>query len=242
VPSDVPARHDAGPRGRREAKKDRETLTATPRPSGWWYVLGAGLVVLGPLTVMYVGMVHLERRVAAMPRAEMPSRLALEIGPGEYDLYLEEQSVIDGRTYYSPDYPGLVCKLIHEAEGRILPVTTSSTSTSYRVASYSGRSIGSFRVDDAGVYLVACEVPRPPDAPRGTGGRRFVIAVGADVGRTAIASVAGTFGSMLAGLAMLLVVRSKRKKWFRAHPPPPAPPATPPLPDQPPPRSVPAGV
>jgi hypothetical protein len=197
-------------------------------------------------------MVDLERRVAAMPRAEMPSRLALDIEPGEYDVYLEEESFINGHTHFSPDYPGLVCKLIHEAEGRILPVTTSSTSTSYRVTSYSGRSIGSFRVDEAGVYLVACDAPRPPDAPREKGYGRFVIAVGADVGGTAVASVAGTFGSVLAGLAMLLVVRSKRKKWFRAHPPPLAPtappllpptppPEEPPLSDQPPPRSVPTG-
>jgi hypothetical protein len=205
----------------------------TPRPvSGWWYLLGAGLLVLGPAVTVLIGVSRVQSRVEAMPRALMPGTLLADLEPGEYALYREENSIVEGRSVTSTPAFGLSCGVQAEAGGRMVPIVTSSTSTSYTVGSYSGRTIGSFEVVEAGGYRIDCELALPSGMPVGGFEPRVVLAVGSGVTGAILTLVGAAFASALVGLIALLVVRSKRKKWKRAQeqqPPAAAPPPSPPL-------------
>lgn len=230
---------------------------STARPvSGAWYLLGIGLIVFAAPVALQFGQGWLEDRVAGLARARMPGHLVVELDPGEYVLYLEERSVLEGRPYYSPPSIGPICSVIRPTTGERLSIVASSSATGYDTGSYVGRPLGSFRVERSGTYRVACEVPLPANVPARSVGPRFVVALGVGLAAwTVVVPIVVTCAAALAGLVAILVVRSKRRRWFRAHPPPspppppgpppsppPEPPPIPPEPEQPPPRSVPSGI
>ncbi len=233
---------------------------STAKPvSGAWYLLGIGLIVFAAPAAFLFGQGWVEDRVVGMARARMPGHLVVELDPGEYVLYLEERSVLDGRPYYSPPSIGPICSVIQPTTGERVPVVGSSSATGYMTWSYSGRPLGSFRVERGGTYRIDCEVPLPAGAPARSGGPSFVVAVGVGLAAWTVAvPIVVICAAAFAGLVAILVVRSKRRKWFRAHPPPspppsppppgpppsppPEPPPIPPDPEQPPPRSVPSGT
>ncbi|NMC71363.1 MAG: hypothetical protein GYA57_15030 [Myxococcales bacterium] len=196
--------------------------------SGWWYLLGVAVIVLGTAGALILGLTGILQRIAAMPRGLMPGRLALTLQPGEYELYIEERSIIDGQGYVSAHDAGMRCVVVSEATGSTVPITSPSTSSSYTAGSYKGRTAGSFRVEAAGDYRVECEVEPSAVSQPGGAGPRVVVAVGSGIAGAIGWTVGIAVGAIVVGGILVFVVRSQRKRWRLAQrsatPPPSAPP------------------
>jgi hypothetical protein len=219
-------------------------MSVRPQPGGRWYLLGVGIIVLGAGGVLGIGLWRVQEQVESMPRSQFPYPLVVELEPGEYDLYHEERTVIDGSTVEAPAGFGLTCGAIDLATSQVVPVAASSTRDGYSAGPYQGRELGELRVERRGVYRMVCEVSPPRNPVPGERGPRFVIALGRGVPQAIDVTVRWALGLAGVGVLALLVVRSKRKRWFREHRPhePPQAPSVPPSPEQPLPRSVPIGT
>lgn len=74
---------------------------------------------------------------------------------GEYTVFWESTSVVDGRTYASTQLSGLRLKVRAADSGRELEVVGSSTNATYSTGSRVGQSVGAFVVETPGAYVLS---------------------------------------------------------------------------------------
>jgi hypothetical protein len=113
------------------------------RPSGWWYAVGAAIIVLGCGLSVWHGRGATHRAMAAMER---------HTAPGEWDVQLTA-----GRTSFFVESPGAPpqCTLTGPPRAKIIfeepPIVQR-----YDRGGYVGRSFRQAEVDEDGTYHLAC--------------------------------------------------------------------------------------
>jgi len=176
------------------------------KPSAWFYLLGALAILAGISVFVYTllhGIFHITDNLTQIV---VPGEKDLSLLPNlTYTVFLEEQSVVDGRIYSTKEGLGdLTCKLASLSSGKNINLRRARRSTTYNVGQRSGHSVLEFVTQEAGVYHFAC------DYEEGKQGPQVVLAVGAGVAEGIFATIgrsfAAIFGGGILGAAILVTV------------------------------------
>lgn len=189
------------------------------RPSLWHCLWGLPLFLIGGAFSAYTlfhGIVHV---MDSLRQVVVPGSAELHLQRGWYTLFLEEQSVVNGRIYSTTQsVGGLGCRVSSVQNGSAVPIRKSSFSTSYSVGERSGHSVLEFPIQQEGRYTLACDYGESARGPE------VVVAVGSGAGeaisRTVVGGLAGFFGGGGAAVIVVLVVvlRREREKKRLGHP------------------------
>lgn len=188
-------------------------MTQAPkiRPS-WWYASIGVILILGGgglfAYFLFQGLFHL---TDSLTQVVVPGHAELSLNtPATYTIFLEEQSVVNGRIYSTTGpVDGLKCFVTMRPGNEQIPLRRPGMSATYNLGNRSGRSVLEFPVKVAGQYELSC------DYPADTKGPQTVVAVGTGVGekifKTLGASLLSFFGGMGSGALVIALVSIKRK-------------------------------
>ncbi|HSC44722.1 MAG TPA: hypothetical protein VLC94_02775 [Candidatus Acidoferrum sp.] len=185
------------------------------RPS-WWYCLWIlPIAGVGFGLFAYLLWTGVKEATGSLTQIVVPGEKELNLAePGEYTIFLEEQSEVDGRIYSARGaIRGLKCTVAAQSGNEELPVRSLSSTVTYTLSRRSGRSILQFDVANAGVYKIGCAYPENAAAPQ------TVIAVGTGVDtrifNTLLRSLAAFFLTFVVSLTIFLVIVARRDRCRR---------------------------
>lgn len=190
------------------------------RPS-WWYCLWILPVAgVGFSLFAYFLWTGIRAATGSLTQIVVPGEKDLNLAePGEYTIFLEEQSVVDGRFYSAKGaINGLKCTVASKPDNEELPLRNPASSVTYTLSNRSGRSILQFDVPSAGLYKIGCAYPENVSDPQ------TVIAVGTGVDtkifNTLLRSLAAFFLTFAVSLTIFLVIVARRdrcRRYLRAE-------------------------
>lgn len=183
------------------------------QPGIWYYGLAVLIIVLGFAAfagTIYSGITDAESglfRMAAPGGADLFLR-----EPGEYIIYYENNSYINGKFYStSEQIPGLEIHVREKVTGFDLATYPAKSTFTYNLGSRSGRSIMAFATPRAGIYQVNASYS-------GREGPEVVLAIGKGmfegIFSSIMISLAALFGSILIAAIITFVTYSRRRKAF----------------------------
>jgi hypothetical protein len=141
----------------------------------------------------------------------VPGRAEVHLERGWYTVFLEEESVVNGKIYSATQsVSGLACRVSSIQSGLAVGIRKSSSNTTYSVGGRSGRSVLEFPIQQDGSYTFACDYGENAKGPE------VVVAVGSGVGeaisRTVLGGLGAIFGGGGAGLIVVLSVIFRRER------------------------------
>jgi hypothetical protein len=162
-----------------------------------WYLtmlMPLGLCVFGVLAFM-----RLVDNIEGMQRLVVPGERTLTLDKGDYRVFAESESHVDGVAYANNQY-SVRCSL--EADGAPIELESSTAKITYSLGGYAGRSIFKFTMRKAGSAKLACT----------TDDGKAVLAVGTGIGTSIVAGVLtlvfGVIG-IVAAFAIVFVLRRR---------------------------------
>ncbi|MDY7103398.1 MAG: hypothetical protein S0880_19615, partial [Actinomycetota bacterium] len=214
------------------------------RPSGWWYLLGVFMIILGFVLAAVVGVngiVSLDDEVRGFGRVPVPGEAALELDDGDYTVYFEP--TLGTSPDNEPNHGAMLGVVsITDPAGADVALEVYETNFEYSFGGESGFAILTFNAPSQGVYTVtATDAQAAGIAPAGQ------IAIGRSLtdglGRTLLIAI-GVFVLLLVVaigvMIALAVMRGRSKKRIAAAAPQGfgstdgRPPGAPPVPGAPP--------
>lgn len=179
----------------------------TVHPSRRWYGVAVAVFLIGSLLAGVLawrfvsGLVNL---TDSLTQVVAPGSADLALTEtGDYTIFYEYQSVVDGRIYLTGEaVPGLDVSLISKESASQVQLSPPGASTSYSVGDRSGISVLGFSIDQPGVYELSASYPA------GQTGPEVVLAVGPGIGRDILASLGSLLGAgaLFCGSLILAVV------------------------------------
>jgi hypothetical protein len=178
-------------------------MTERIQPGKWRYWLAGALMVLGVLAFA-VFFLSLSSATEDMVQVIVPGEITLDVEePGDFVIFYEPRSVVDGRTFATGELPGMTIQIVSDATGEPVEITEPSTNVSYSVGGRSGESIAVFSVDEPGDYTMRGIYPE------GRTGDEVVLAVGSgSTGAVGAALLIAGFGMVLLIAGIILAVRT----------------------------------
>jgi hypothetical protein len=178
------------------------------------YVLAAICLIAGVGVAVWLGLSVYWRLQNALTRMVVPGTGTLALSePGNYTIYHEVESFVDGQLYAARDIPGLQVTVTGE-DGKPVPVGTPWMSSSYTMSSHSGKSILAFAIATSGNYRLSAEYAG------GRNGPQTVLSIGRDFFWPVFRGIFGAIGSVMAGfaaaLALALTTYFRRQRMQRA--------------------------
>ena len=177
---------------------ERTPMTQGPeiRPSWWYASIGVALALAGNGLFAYFlvhGIFHL---TDSLTQVVVPGDAELSLStPATYTIFLEEQSVVDGRIYSTmQSIAGLNCSVTMLPGSHQIPLERPAISTTYSVGGGSGRSVLEFPAKVPGQCKLVCNYSQ------GTNGPQTVLAVGAGVSEKLAQTVLRSLISMFGGI------------------------------------------
>ncbi|MGH7549193.1 MAG: hypothetical protein ACREK3_00380 [Gemmatimonadota bacterium] len=171
-------------------------------PGRKWYLIAAGVFVLGGILAAAFGFLRLRGLEDEMPQVVVPGSAELQLEePGAYTIFHEAESVVDGRYYAAADVSGLAVEVVSAETGEAVPLEPAGANTTYSLGGRSGRSVLGFEIDQPGAYRIT-------GSYEGGSGPETVLAVGQGFGRKLVFTIVGALGIgfLAAGLAIAIAV------------------------------------
>ena len=170
------------------------TETGEIKPSWWYASIGVVFVLAGAGLFVYFLFHGLSHLTDSLTQVVVPGHKELSLNkPATYTVFLEEQSVVDGRIYSTTEaVNGLNCSVTAQPGGQQIPLHHPRMSTTYNVSGRSGRSVLEFPVKVPGQYELSCNYPEDAKGPQ------TVVAVGAGIGEELLKTLLWCFVSILA--------------------------------------------
>lgn len=141
-------------------------------------------------------------------RVVVPGTDTIELKePGNYTIYFEYRSVVNGKVYDTSNINGLVCKLRDTETGEYVKLENSSSNSTYTVNGREGQSLFSFSINKAGIYEI--------DAVYESGeGEEAVLAIGKGFVLVLVRTILICFGIFFAAIggSIVLFVYTFRKR------------------------------
>ena len=204
---------------------------ATPtkiKPGKGWYWLGALLLaggLLGGLALAVAGFLSLKNTVEDFGRFKVTNgqgsaTVSFE-KPGTYTIYYESHSKVcqdltqsgsgcTTETVRGPKSPPAGLSITISKDGQDLDVSEAKNSFDYTLGDYTGKAVGSVKVDEPGAYSMVVQTRREGD---------FAIALGKDVVSTIVPWLIGALALAVLGVILGLLVliltgvkRGRRKR------------------------------
>jgi hypothetical protein len=183
-----------------------------PPASYYWFaapfpVIGIGLF---PFTLFH-GIFHI---TDGLMQVVVPGTAELLLKKDLYTVFLEKQSVVDGKIYSTQDpVDALACSAKSKSTGEMTNMRRASSSITYNLGSRSGRSVLAFDAPEDGVYEFECKYSEDRKGPE------TVVAVGTGVGERILKMLLTCLGAMFGGVAVaicvflvVLLLRKRAKK------------------------------
>ena len=176
-----------------------------------WFIV-AGVIALAGFAGAFL---YVKPRLAAFDdhtvRVVVPRNTVLVLDkPGNYTIYHEKKSTVDGRYYASDTVNGLSLALTAEATGAAVKLVEPRTETSYTIGNRSGTSIYAFTVDRPGRYRLAANLAGGSDNPKA------VLAISQGMFGALMGAIFGAIAIAFAGLgvagAIVVAVLWQRSK------------------------------
>jgi hypothetical protein len=183
--------------------------------SRMWYLLAAAILAAGAAGAALFLPPRLEALQERLVHVVVPGEAIVSLDQaGDYTIFHEARSVVDGTLYHAEDISGLAVALHSAADGEGVALRHPGATTSYTIAGRSGTSIFSFAIARPGDYRLTAEYADGRREPR------TVLAVGQGVVGGLFAAILGTLaialGGLAAGGAIAVVTFRKRRGAARA--------------------------
>ncbi len=180
-------------------------------PGLWYYGLAILIIIIGFAAFaasIYSGISEAQsglQQIAAPGEAD----LFLQ-GPGEYMIFYENNSYMDGRFYSTGEQiSGLEIHVREKATGHNIATYPANTSFTYSLGSRSGRAMMAFNIERAGIYQFNASYS-------GRMGPEVVLAVGKGMVEGLFSSIMisllALFGSIAVAAVISFVTYRRRKK------------------------------
>lgn len=165
-----------------------------------WYFLAAIPAVLGIVAAILVLLAMLDTRVESMQRVVVPGTHAVSLDARSYIAFGESESRVGGTEYRGAS--AVVCTLTG-AGGSVIDLAVPTTTTKYSIGGYTGSSLYTFTLADAGTYQLACT---------GDAAQPTVIALGQGIVKLLVFPFLAFTGGLIGAFVVFLLVRRKRKR------------------------------
>ncbi len=182
-------------------------------PSKLMYVISGLIFIIGIISFVVVLVTGILSSVNSFDNQVLvPGTRNIELKePGDYNIYFEYRSIVDGRVFETSNINGLVCKLKNIDSGEYIRLENSTVNSSYSVNGREGRSLFSFTIDKAGTYEI--------DASYESGdGEEAVLAIGKGFGVNLLSTIFICFAILfvtIAGAVILFVYTYKKRKLIK---------------------------
>jgi hypothetical protein len=171
-----------------------------------FFLVGGGSFVY----TIFHGVMH---TTDSLTQIVVPGSTELDLRPGQYSVFLEEQSVVNGKVYSTTQsIDGLACHVSSVLSGAAIAIRKASMSTSYSVNGRSGHSVLEFPIQQPGRYRFACDYGESSRGPE------LVVAVGTGVDEAIFGTVLGGLAAFLGGggggliVVLFVVIKREREK------------------------------
>ena len=176
-----------------------------------WFVVAGLIALAGFAGALFYVMPRLGSADAGMIRVVVPGSAVLTLDKaGQYTIYHEKKSTVDGRYYASETVSGLRLRLTDEATGASVKLTEPTMQSNYTIGNKSGASIYAFAIDRPSRYRLAADLAEGRSEPKA------VLAIEQGMLGEMFSLIFGTLAIAFAGLglagAIVLVVLWRRSK------------------------------
>jgi hypothetical protein len=182
------------------------------RPSRLGYAVAGGLLAVAMICIVFAvaGFISMDRQIQHFQRVAVPGETQVTFTePGRYLVYMEGPGMAD-------DHPApahVTVRLEPVNGGPPISVESTNGQTSYQMGGYEGRSVGSFRIGQPGVYRLSADGPTSPSITHVAVGGSIV----GDIAVSAVLIVAAILVG-LASLAVGVITAVRRNNARRATP------------------------
>jgi hypothetical protein len=176
-----------------------------------WFVVAGLIALAGFAGALFYVMPRLGAADADMIRAVVPGNAVLTLDKaGQYTIYHEKKSTVDGRYYASETVSGLRLRLTDQATGTPVKLTEPAVAANYTIGNKTGSSIYAFTIDRAGRYRLAADLAEDRSEPKA------VLSIEQGMLGEMFSLIFGTMAIAFAGLgvagAIVLAVLWRRSK------------------------------
>lgn len=186
-------------------------MDEAPRgPGRIWYLVGAALIALGVLFDAQFLLTRIQGLGADMRQVVVPGSTNLDLAePGEYTIFHERRSVVDGQLYTSFDISGLRVSVVGP-DGAPVSLNQPAMTSRYTFNGREAFSIFTFRVERPGTYRLTAAYADGRTQPQA------VLSVGHDflpaLLITIFSAIAIGFATLGLGTAIFVVTLVKRRR------------------------------
>lgn len=186
------------------------SVTAKPPPGRGWYILACALVFAAVAAMAIFILARISGIGAALLQVVVPGQAELRLDKtGDYTIFHEYLSVVDGKIYESMSISGLRVT-VTAPDGSALALSSPTATGRYNVSGRSGVSVFTFKVVSPGTYRLAAFYEDGRNEPR------TVLAVGSGFVGGILLTVLGAFLIMIvgvgAGVTLAVTVYQRRKR------------------------------
>ena len=179
------------------------------RPSRIWYALAGLLVLLGIALFSQFLVSRLQDLGGELRQVVVPGAANLTLGEaGEYTIFHERRSVVDGQYYASSDISGLRVS-VTGLGGAAIPLDRPAMSSRFTIGGREAFSIFTFRIDQPGTYSLTAAYPDGRAEPKA------VLSVGHDFMAGLLTTIFGAiaigFATFGLGIVIFVVTLVKRR-------------------------------
>ncbi len=170
-------------------------------PGRWRYAAAVVLLLAGLASAGWLLWTRLAEIEAGLVRTAVPGSIVLTLDkPGDYTIFHERRSLIDGKLYIADNITGLRIGVTAEATGAALAVEPVRGSESYSFDGHDGEAVLTFAVKQPGRYRLAARFDD------GRAEAVTVLAVGHDFLGLLLRTLMGTIGLVLGSIVVAAVI------------------------------------
>lgn len=183
------------------------------KPGKKLYVISAVIFTVGIVAFLVVLITGIFSSINSMnSRFVVPGTRVIDLKEtGQYNIYFEYRSTIDGRVFNTRSIEGLMCSMKNTETGEAAEIKNPSMNASYSFPGREGRSIFGFSIDKAGKYEMKTWY-------ESGSGQEAVLAIGKGFGSklvtTVLTSIGILFVSMGLAIGIFLYTLIKRKRYM----------------------------
>jgi hypothetical protein len=181
-------------------------------PSRAWY----GLAIIIFLTGLSLFIMFLLKGILGMTgdmiQVVVPGSRVMELNePGDYTIFHEYRSVVDGKVYASgAQLANMEIRVIDRASGADLPLSPVMGSSNYSMGGRQGYGVFNFQVSSPGEYEIIAEYTR------GHTGPQTVLAISGGFVEELVITILGSigilFGTITVTVLIVVITAIKRSK------------------------------
>lgn len=165
-----------------------------------WYLVALVPLAIG-LGLGALSFLHMIDDIKHMPRVVVPGEQGVELASGDYIVFGESDSIVDGTAYHAEHF-SVRCNLTGAA-GNAIELRRAAASTHYTIGGFSGTSMFTFTLPAAEHVTLACKTDQDVKA---------VLAIGRGIGVRVVLAVISLVGGILATVFAMIVVHRRRKR------------------------------